>query len=233
MGESQHLNILILGGQSSVGLSILSKLSSIHTVRATFRSSTPNIANVDWNYLDISKMESIETFLRSVTSTPYDVIINLIGELSHLSLADSLDSINEYFQTYISNHSFLIRELVKTNLSSKTLFINSSSRSVVFGSHDSYYSQAKSAIHGLIKSLAIIDRGSQYINLVPGLIKGSSMYWKMTPEIRLDHERRAGGTLVDIDEFVQVVASLVNKVDESKDLKIAYEVDIYIGPQYK
>ena len=118
MNLPQELNILILGGQSSIGKAVISKLPTSHTIRATYRSYNA-IGELrdrtEWISLDLANEESITTFLDKASLVPSNVIINLIGELSGLSINSSLHSISRYFQTYVSNHSFLIEKLFAIN----------------------------------------------------------------------------------------------------------------------
>ena len=153
----KELNILMLGGQSSIGQSILSKLPSNCHILATSRSNSElkvNKSGTEWINLDIANENSIELFLDEISYTSFDLIINLIGKLSGLKSKSSLKLISDYLQIYISNQTFLIERLFAINSKIEFSYINISSRAVTYGSNDLYYSEAKSAIHGLTKSLA-------------------------------------------------------------------------------
>lgn len=235
MTLSQDLNILVLGAQSSVGKAIISKFSDNHKIHATHRSDdSPSIKNIrlEWIQLDLACEKSIDLFLDKASYISTDVIIDLIGSFSSISCESSLQSISSYFQTYIANHSFLLERLFLMNSAKNFLFINLSSRSVFHGSHDVYYSGAKSALHGITKSLAKLHCNSRCVNLVPGLLKNSNMYLSMPQTIRDNHEKRAGGELMDINEFAEFTVGLISKlIDLDKDAD--REVDIYVGPQYE
>jgi len=107
-----------------------------------------------------------------------------------------------------------------------------SSRAVIYGSNDLYYSEAKSAIHGLTKSLAKRYENSRCVNLIPGLLKDSNMYSSMSRDVREDHVRRAGGVLMDVNQFALIIVELLDKL-MSGNVDFDSKVDILIGPQYK
>lgn len=225
----------MLGGTSSIGKVIISNLSTSYNIRATHRYQNalkefPN--RTEWISLDLENEESIMTFFERTSLIPYDIIINLIGELSGLNHDSSLQSISRYFQTYISNHSFLLEKLFAIHSKRNFSFINVSSRAVIYGSNDLYYSEAKSAIHGLTKSLAKRYENSRCVNLIPGLLKDSNMYSSMSPDVREDHVRRAGGVLMDVNQFALIIVELLDKL-MSGNVDFDSKVDILIGPQYK
>ena len=235
MNLPQELNLLILGGQSSIGKAVISKLPTSHTIRATYRSYNA-IGELrdrtEWISLDLANEESITTFLDKASLVPSNVIINLIGELSGLSINSSLHSISRYFQTYVSNHSFLIEKLFAINSKENFSFVNVSSRAVIYGSNDLYYSEAKSAVHGLTKSLAKLYKNSRCVNLIPGLLKDSNMYSSMPMDIRDDHAQMSGGELMNINQFAIFLVELVEKLTYG-DTDFDNKVDLLIGPQYE
>lgn len=231
----KELNILMLGGQSSIGQSILSKLPSNCHILATSRSNSElkvNKSGTEWINLDIANENSIELFLDEISYTSFDLIINLIGKLSGLKSKSSLKLISDYLQIYISNQTFLIERLFAINSKIEFSYINISSRAVTYGSNDLYYSEAKSAIHGLTKSLARQYTNSKCINLMPGLLKNSSMYLSMPENVRDDHERRAGGQLMEINQFALFTVGLVKELMNS-DINDERKVDLFVGPQYE
>lgn len=166
-------------------------------------------------------------------SSSYDVVLNLIGQLSNLPINASLGDVRMYFDTYVNNQTFLIRELLNAKGKRQVLFVNLSSRAVTYGSHDLYYSEAKSAIHALTKSLAKIHRESYFINIVAGLIKGSAMYLSMPKEVQIDHIRRAGGRLMEIDDLGKLIVDLICKTESKVSKKIHGCFDLMAGPQYE
>jgi len=233
----QELNIMILGAQSSVGQSISKKLISLnHKITGTYRSKlTVNDKSneVEWQKLDLGNLEGVLAFTSLVRDRSFNVVLNLIGKLSYFGGEESPSNVSLYFDTYITNHTILIRELLKSHNGQHLLFINLSSRAVTYGSNDMYYSEAKSAIHGLTKSLAKVYRDSEFVNVIPGLIKESSMYLSMPESVQSDHMRRAGGRLIELDEFADFVVDFIckKKTDSLRNPGVC--VDLYVGPQYE
>jgi len=234
VSSSQELNIVILGAQSSVGKSVTRKLITFdYKVIGTYRSPLQLDApaeRIDWQYLNLDNLESISSFITFAENQPVDVILNLIGSLSGLDNSADVKELQLYFGTYISNQTILLKELLtKCN---PRLFINLSSRAVIYGSNDFYYSEAKSAIHGLTKSLAKIHKDIDFINLIPGLIKDSAMFLSMPEQVQRDHLRRAGGKLLELDEVAECLVNLVAKSALSKPTNDGTCLDLVVGPQY-
>jgi short-subunit dehydrogenase involved in D-alanine esterification of teichoic acids len=123
-----------------------------------------------------------------------------------------------------------IVEMVVSREKDKVLFVNVSSRSVLFGSLDPLYAMAKSAIHSLIKSLSKLHSlNIDFYNLVPGLLKNSRMYLDMDPYLQSDHEKRSGGKLMSVDDFALYLKQFIL----TNHRAYADEIDIRVGPQYK
>lgn len=237
MTLSQELNILILGAQSSVGQSISKKIIPLsNKVTGTYRSESKvkeHSNKIEWQKLDLSNLEEVFNFTSFVKNGSFNVVLNLIGKLSDFGGEANPSDISIYFQTYITNHTILIRELMKSRNGRHLLFINLSSRAVTYGSNDMYYSEAKSAIHGLTKSLAKVHRDCEFVNLIPGLIKGSSMFFSMPETVQNDHVRRAGGRLIDLDEFAEFVVNFICKKLANWPENTGDCIDLHVGPQYE
>ena len=67
---------------------------------------------------------------------------------------------------------------------------------------------------------------------MPGLLKNSSMYLSMPENVRDDHERRAGGQLMEINQFALFTVGLVKELMNS-DINDERKVDLFVGPQYE
>jgi NAD(P)-dependent dehydrogenase (short-subunit alcohol dehydrogenase family) len=237
MIDSQKPNLLLLGAQSSIGQHFLSlNLEEYYNVYSTHsRKSVSDQQNVNQFCfeLNLEIVESIESFLQQLEGISFDVVIVLIGKTSKLSLNSPNDLYSNYIDTYIHNYSkviFGIVEMVVSREKNKVLFVNVSSRSVLFGSLDPLYAMAKSAIHSLVKSLSkLYSSNIDFYNLVPGLLKNSRMYLDMEPQLQSDHEMRSGGKLMSVDDFALYLKQFI--LTNHK----AYpdEIDIRVGPQYK
>ena len=107
--------LLVLGGTSGLAEGILRlALQEEYSVTATYRtvSKISNDSSIVWRPLDISKINGIEEFLKSLGSEKFTRVIYLIGETSkgmngHLSP----DQISTFLQTYLLNACFLIKSL--------------------------------------------------------------------------------------------------------------------------
>lgn len=237
MIDSQKPNLLLLGAQSSIGQHFLSlNLEEYFNVYSTY-SRKPVLGDQNENQfcfeLNLELVESIESFLQQLEGISFDVVILLIGKTSKFTLTSADDLYSNYVNTYILNYSKMILGLVELIVSqekNKVLFVNISSRSVLFGSLDPYYAMAKSAIHSLIKSLSkLYSPNIDFYNLVPGLLKNSRMYLDMDPKLQVDHEKRSGGKLMSVDDFALYLKQFI-LINHSA---ISDEIDIRVGPQYK
>jgi NAD(P)-dependent dehydrogenase (short-subunit alcohol dehydrogenase family) len=241
MDTPQKLNILVLGGQSSIGQLFLSQVqANDFNVYATCSNSEllgKKILEHNWYELNLKSQDSIDLFLLNTQNISFDGIITLIGKTSNLELDSSNTLISHYLETYIFRYSYLIREIVKninTHGKEGVLFINISSRSAIYGSLDPFYSMAKSSIHALIKSLnRLYSPRIRFFNLVPGLLKNSTMFFNMHTSLRIEHELRAGGNLMTAEEFALFLYRFVLDNCRGSNFEISYEVDIKVGPQYK
>ena len=241
MNSPQRLNILVLGGQSSIGSLFLSQAGdddfNIYATCSNSELLEKKFLKHNWYELNLNSQDSIDLFLLNTQHISFNVIITLIGRTSNLEVNSSNTLISNYLEIYISRYSYLIREIVKkinANGEKNVLFINTSSRSAIHGSLDPYYSMVKSSIHALIKSLSkLYSPRIRFINLVPGLLKNSTMFFNMHPSLRADHELRAGGDLMTVEEFAFFLYKFVLNNCHSSNFKNSYEVDIKVGPQYK
>jgi short-subunit dehydrogenase involved in D-alanine esterification of teichoic acids len=237
MIDSQKPNLLLLGAQSSIGQHFLSlNLEEYYNVYSTHsRKSVLGQQHVEQFCfeLNLELAESVESFLQQLEGISFDVVILLIGKTSKFTMTSSNDLYSDYINTYIHNYSKMILgivEMVVSREKDKVLFVNVSSRSVLFGSLDPLYAMAKSAIHSLIKSLSKLHSFNiDFYNLVPGLLKNSRMYLDMDPYLQSDHEKRSGGKLMSVDDFALYLKQFVL----TNHRAYADEIDIRVGPQYK
>jgi NAD(P)-dependent dehydrogenase (short-subunit alcohol dehydrogenase family) len=111
--------------------------------------------------------------------------------------------------------------------------INVSSRAVKYGSHDPFYSEANSAIHGLIKSLSKVYASEiHFYNLVPGLLENSTMFEDMNLNLRNQHRDRAGGSLMKVAEFANYLSAFIIQKYDLKEIPKIFDTDVMVGPQY-
>ena len=241
MNSPQKPNILVLGAQSSIGKLFLSNIKDVgFNVYATCSNRRPveeKFLNYNWYEVDLKSQDSINLFLVKTQNISFNVVVSFIGQTSNLQISSSNSLVSICLETYILRYSYLIREVVKRinpDDEEVGLFVNISSRSAIYGSFDPYYSMAKSSIHALIKSLSKIYAPKiRFFNLVPGLLKNSSMFLAMDLDLRENHEFRAGGRLMTVEEFAQYLNKFVLNNLYYSEAKNNQEVDIKVGPQYK
>lgn len=202
---NSNQNLLILGGSSSLGqgLIVQAKIRGLSTL-STYRSSKHcNKSLGNWLELDIENIESIHSFLEKTSNKQFSTIMYCIGSVSNISLHTlSVEQIYKYFETHISNATYLITNLTKNlRKDSPANLIFISSRASMYPSFDFCYAASKAALSSLVTSLSkqIPKIHSTYV-MTPGLIKGSNMYLEMEKHIREDHEKRSNYSLITLEE---------------------------------
>jgi len=222
-------NLLVVGGNSSIGGELILKAQRHYEfITATYRSQNVlNDTSVKWLELDVSKIKSIDKFLKSILKQKFETIIYTIGVESNFNLQEiSLRKIQNYFETHIINTSYLITKLIY-NLNEKSNFIYLSSRASIFPSHDFCYAASKSAISSLVVSLSKQATHEQGFYVVaPGLIIGSGMYNRMQEKYIRSHRLRSGGKLLNVEQLASEILSYNFSKFENGSI-------IQIGPSYR
>ena len=170
---------LIIGIKSSLGIAIGkvfgdSKYDVIGTSRE-FRNS-PNNKEI---FLDFENIASLDELLHNIPNI--DSLIFCTGLLLGKELEEYDDcEINKVFQSNITGPIMVLKRIFKKlNKKCSVIFIGSISGSA--GSYDEIYASTKSALHGLIKSLAKKSKKSIRFNCIsPGLIENSKMMEKFS-----------------------------------------------------
>ena len=89
------------------------------------------------------------------------------------------------------------------------------------GSYDPSYAAAKSALVGLIQSLAKANPDLRFNILSLGLVEGSPVQQGMTPDFLKRHIDAMGGKLVSVDDVCKTIDHLIQcKSISSQDIKI-------------
>ena len=233
--------LLILGGTSSISRAILENTKILaFDVTATYRNDSLKFEGknqINWIQLDIASEDSCQNFLEVYSELNPDCTILAIGKLSKSAQnSNQKDALKKYLQTYAVYYPLLITQMARLQegYNRRKFFFNISSRSAVLGSYDSNYAVSKSAVHVLMKSLPKTygNRLSCY-NLVLGLIEGSNMFHEMSKQEQQNHQVRAGGRLVQLDncaeEIIEIVKSRISLLAECEN----QQLDIAIGTQYQ
>ena len=173
-------NCLIIGSKSSLGNEIEKVFKNnfyevFGTSRKFYKSSNPKEI-----FLDFDNIESLNKLEEKIPNI--DCLIFCTGVLIGKGF-------NKYEYDEISNvfHANIIGPIVtlsriakKLNNKCSIVFIGSISGSA--GSYDEVYASSKSAINGLIKSLAKKSKNSMRFNsIAPGLINNSTMFQQFSP----------------------------------------------------
>jgi len=227
--------VLILGGSSSIGQSMIEELLRRNfSIVASSRRAGPSVSkrvNVDWVALDLSSSESCNAFMDHVGKREFSAIALLIGEMSPLVTSDNLTEgeVKDYFQSHVTNYGWLIHRIAVFAASHDTKILYLSSRATVYGSHDYFYSSAKAAIASLVKSLAKnSDLRAKTLSIAPGLIEGSGMVRHFSLTDLESHRRRSNYSLWSVDQLANHMCDLL--VDSSVDWN---GETIEIGPRYR
>ena len=168
-------NCLIIGSKSSSGVEIEKIFKkNFYTVFGTSRKFK-KISDPKKIYLDFANAESLNQFENKIPNL--DSVIFCTGMLIGKELIDYKDiEILKVYQANIIGPLMLLSRInKKLNRKCSVVFIGSISGSA--GSFDEVYASSKSAINGLIKSLAKKSKKSiRFNSIAPGLIKNSGMY---------------------------------------------------------
>ena len=185
-------NILIIGGSSSIGDSIEQTfVNHGDKVLSTYFSSSSKKENTNVKYikLDLCSPISFLPLLDEVEKNALDAVIILSGILPGKSINDYLESeINEVININITSNIHIIKALLP-HLKMNSNVILMSSISAIRGSFDPVYAASKAAQIGLVRSLALWNKGIYKINAIaPSLIDKSSMYFDMSAQRRAFHK---------------------------------------------
>jgi short-subunit dehydrogenase len=200
---------------------------------ATFRNNHSKVEkslSTDWVELDLRDFNSIRNFELSIENKKFDLIISLIGKtLINDVLEPNLQQIRNYFDTYVTNLSHVLKHLstnsLKTSENSSLIYVSSRA---VRGSYDMYYSAAKAAIEAFIRSIGLRLSGSNLTYIVNcGLIVDSEMFLQMREQNRAKHRVLAEKPLVTVSEFSRLLFQELEHREKSSGI-----VDLQIGPRY-
>ena len=116
----------------------------------------------------------------------------------------------------------------KLNKNCSVIFIGSISGSA--GSYDEVYASSKSAIHGLIKSLAKKSRNSIRFNCIePGLIENSSMSKKFSA---LEIEKHKDETPTNKLNSLEEIAKICFKISQKEWIQLNGQIIRINGGRY-
>lgn len=174
-------SVLVIGG-GFLGKSLIAKLQE-KNYSCIVTSSKDHKSPF---YLDLTDKGSIEIFCENLK--PIDGVIFTAGkEPSQNMELLTWEHLNEMTMIHLSGVIWCVKHLIG-KIRKGGFCIFTSSVAAKRGSYDPIYSSAKSGIEGLTRTLSKDFSKSLRVNCIsPGLIKGSPVFEKMTPDFKEKH----------------------------------------------
>ena len=151
--------VLIIGGSRGIGKKILEDFASLnYDVSYTYnKSKVSNIKNIKSYRLDLNNKKSIDSFLKSLTSHNFDILINnaaISQKKDFLKL--SLYDWQKMFMVNLFSYTLVIKQLLPYMIKKKWgRIINVASIGGQWGGYDQFhYAASKSALINLTQSIA-------------------------------------------------------------------------------
>ena len=215
MNNINAKSVLIIGGSSSLGPSIINKfISKDYIVFSTFFSSSQKTNQALNFFLDLNNNDSILDFVNKteIKKAKFDVVIFLSGILPGKSIDDySFDEIEEVTSINFTGIAKTFKSL-KNSLAHKSKIIFISSASASRGSYDPIYSASKGALVAFMKSIYLWSNGTIFTTAInPNLIDSSTMFNEMIKSRQEFHKKNSPtGELTTIEEFSQIIINLTD-----------------------
>lgn len=209
-------NILIIGGSSTVGLSIAKvfKSNAKHIIISFHKNKINSLKNKNISTLELNlcDKESINLFVKRVKKTvkKLDVILFISGVLPGAKLENyNKNNFEEVMSINFSSQAIILKEILSL-IHSKSKIIMFSSISGQKGSFDPIYAASKGAILSFVKSMVSqIPKGATINAVAPSLIEDSSMYFAMKKKRRDYHKSKTqSGELLKTDDLSNIIYDL-------------------------
>lgn len=200
----------MVGGTSSLAPGIYKlAVDSGYEIFATHRHEIPPATEypISWHSLNLNSIDSIDEFLADLGRLTFTRVIFLAGAtFGQVGQEIAASDLAEYLRVHLVNPVNLIGRLINNlSLSESSNLIYMSSRAATFGSADWPYGIAKAGIQNYISSLSESQKPPiNAISVVTGLILGSNMQGKMSPNTLESHVMRArevGANLLTLNEI--------------------------------
>jgi NAD(P)-dependent dehydrogenase (short-subunit alcohol dehydrogenase family) len=226
-------NVLIIGGNSSLGIRLASLATKdgfkVYASTRNLNTTLLHSSTSEFFFLDLASKDSIDLFLKSITNLNFSHIYILIGKLSDTGTgALKYESIDNYIKTYVVNMCYLIDNVLnKFSDVNNSRLVFMSSRAASKASHDSLYSISKSSVASFIRSRSLaLPSNCAVVSVESGLIIESKMFSLMRNDVER-HMKLSGGRLLTIDEFAKQLWKL-----DFQFLQDNTGRTIHIGPVY-
>ena len=210
-------NILIFGSTGYIGNKFCDNHEMVYNITRCSRSRKEN--DVYFDFLE----PNYASFKKQIGDTKFDAIIFLQGINPRVGF-NSIDynDFDSMLQINVVSPTIVLQTMVGGgNLSKDACVIFLSSIAKEKGSYDPSYAAAKSALVGLIQSLAKANPDLRFNILSLGLVEGSPVQQGMTPDFLKRHIDAMGGKLVSVDDVCKTLDYLIQcKSISSHDIKI-------------
>lgn len=162
--------------------------------------------------LDMTNENSIIQFVENHNQETFDGIIFCQGINPSTNAKSATPAhIHQMLSVNITGPILLMKH-IHSILNKEAFVIFFSSIAATRGSYDPAYASAKSAINGLIQSLATEFDSFRFNGIALGLVEDSPVYHQMTPEFRDKHRQRMkDGKLITIEN---ISASLLKVIKD-------------------
>jgi NAD(P)-dependent dehydrogenase (short-subunit alcohol dehydrogenase family) len=197
-------NILCFGANSYLAQTFFTAFARNYNIIKVFRKKEQGL----WFDFD-SDEESVCQFLTQIPSQ-IDGILFFQGINPSVGLDDtSIDHFSRMIKINVTMPTLIIKNL-KRKLRSGCSVVFFSSVAKRKGSYDPAYGAAKSALSGLIQSLANACPDNRFNILSLGLVEGSPVHLKMTADFVKRHvDKMFKGKLIDPNDVVRMVNEIL------------------------
>jgi|TARA_B100000795_G_scaffold185200_1_gene140625 3-oxoacyl-[acyl-carrier protein] reductase len=209
--------ILIIGGNSSIGLSIIKKfVDKGDYVITTYndKANRENLLgeNIQSIHLDLENEKSIDKFTKQLykITNKIDSAIFLSSILPGKKFTQYEDNdIDKVMAINFTGQVKLLHRLIKIFKKNSSLLMFSSI-SAEKGSYDPIYSASKGALSSFVKSIIPhLPKEVRINTIAPGLIEGSTMFKNMSGSLRTKHKSKiTSNKFLNIEDLSQIVFDL-------------------------
>jgi len=200
-------NILLVGASGFIAQNVLKTLSA--KKEYNFIKAQRNATNSGELQLDFSDLASIENF-KLPDSIQLDGIFFLQGINPQKNTKEiSYDHFLKMMQVNIIGPTLLIKKLHSV-INPNALVLFFSSIAAQKGSYDPSYAAAKSALAGLMNSLANEFSSIRFNSISLGLVEGSPVEKGMTEDFKKRHkDRMFGNELIKVEFIIDTIELLL------------------------
>ena len=209
-------NVLIVGGSSSLGLSLVSSFLKRNCQVCYTYNKNKNVfdKNVTSINLDLKSEKSISIFVDSLKNKEkFDIVIFLPALLFGKKLDDYLfNEIHECMSVNFNSQAYILSKIIK-KLSNQCCILFVSSISGEKGSYDPIYAASKGAQIAFVKSLSNWLSPKLRINVIsPSLIEDSKMYYEMDEKRRNFHKSsNPMNKLLTKEELSEIICDITSE----------------------